>query len=58
MEYLILAGAMVIFVVLVMGKEYLNSKKYRKKILDKLYQSYGTPAERNYKPGEMDHIMM
>lgn len=58
MEYLILSGAMVIFVVLVMGKEYLNSKKYRKKILDKLYQSYGTPAERNYKPGEMDHIMM
>lgn len=53
-----MAGAMVIFVVLVMGKEYLNSKKYRKKILDKLYQSYGTPAERNYKPGEMDHIMM
>ena len=58
MEYLILSGAMVIFVVLVMGKEYLNSKKYRKKILDKLYQSYGTAAERNYKPGEMDHIMM
>lgn len=58
MEYLILAGAMVIFVVLVMGKEYLNSKKYCKKILDKLYQSYGTPAERIYKPGEMDHIMM
>lgn len=53
-----MAGAMVIFVVLVMGKEYLNSKKYRKKILDKLYQSYGTPAERNYKPDEMDHIMM
>lgn len=53
-----MAGAMVIFVVLVMGKEYLNCKKYRKKILDKLYQSYGTPAERNYKPGEMDHIMM
>lgn len=53
-----MAGAMAIFVVLVMGKEYLNSKKYRKKILDKLYQSYGTPAERNYKPGEMDHIMM
>ena len=53
-----MAGAMVIFVVLVMGKEYLKSKKYRKKILDKLYQSYGTPAERNYKPGEMDHIMM
>lgn len=53
-----MAGAMVIFVVLVMGKEYLNSKKYCKKILDKLYQSYGTPAERNYKPGEMDHIMM
>ena len=53
-----MAGAMVIFVVLVMGKEYFNSKKYRKKILDKLYQSYGTPAERNYKPGEMDHIMM
>lgn len=58
MEYLILSGAMVIFVVLVMGKEYLNSKKYRKKILDELYQSYGTSAERNYKPGEMDHIMM
>ena len=58
MEYLILAGAMVIFVVLVMGKEYLNNRKCRKKILDKLYQSYGTPTERSYKPGEMDHIMM
>ncbi len=56
MEYLVLAGALLLLGVLVMGKEYLNSKSYHRKILEKLYQSYGTLAERSYGPGELEHI--
>lgn len=58
MEYLIFAGAMIFLIVLVMGKEYLNSRAYRRNFLEKLYQSYGSPAERQYGSEELDHIKM
>lgn len=58
MEYLVFAGAMVVLIVLIMGKEFLNSRAYRRKFLEKLYHSYGLPAERNYGSEEMGHIKM
>lgn len=58
MEYLIFAGAMVLLIVLIMGKEYLNSRAYRRRFLEKIYQSYGSPADRKYGPEELEHIKM
>ncbi|MDE6845800.1 MAG: hypothetical protein K2J99_08555 [Lachnospiraceae bacterium] len=56
MEYIVFAGAIFLLIALLMGKEYLNSRDFRKKSLERLYQSYGMTPERNYKTGEMDHI--
>ena len=56
MESLVLAGLILFLIVLIMGKEYLNSRVFRKKNLEMLYLSYGKPPERNYKAGEMEHI--
>ena len=58
MEYIILAGAIVLVIVLIMVKEYFSSISYRNKVLHQIYLSYGTPAERSYKAGEMEHIGM
>lgn len=58
MEYLIFAGAILLLIVLIMGIEYLNSRTYRRKYLEKLYRSYGMPAERSYGPEELGHIKM
>lgn len=58
MEYIILSGAIVLVIVLIMGKEYLSIRDYQKKFLEKLYQSYGEVSERSYKAGEMEHISM
>lgn len=56
MEYLILAIAMALLVVLLMGKEYLNSLSFQKKILEKMYQDYGSLPTRKYGAEELDHI--
>ena len=56
MEYIVFAGAMFFLIALLMGMEYINSRKFRKQNLEILYQSYGTPSERRYKAGEMEHI--
>lgn len=58
MEYIVLAGAIVIMVVLIMGSEYLSSRKYQRNYLEKIYRSYGEPSDRVYKEGEMEHIRM
>ena len=58
MDYIILAGVLVLFIVLFMGSEYISSRKYQKKFLENIYQSYGTVSERDYKTGEMEHISM
>lgn len=50
------AGAIFILIALLMGKEYLNSRDFRKKSLEILYQNYGMASERIYKAGEMEHI--
>lgn len=56
MEYIVLASAIFILIALLMGKEYLNVRNFRKMSLEKLYQDYGTFSERSYKSGEMEHI--
>lgn len=56
MEYIVLAGAIFLLIALLMGKEYLNVRSFRKMSLERLYQSYGTVSEREYKYGEMEHI--
>lgn len=58
MEYIVLAGAIVLLIVALMGSEYISSRKYQKNYLEKLYQSYGTVPGREYKEGEMEHIRM
>ena len=47
-----------LLIVLLMGKEYIGSKKYRRQLLEKIYQNYGEVSERDYKAGEMEHIGM
>ncbi len=58
MEYIVFAGAIVLALVLFMAIEYLNSRNYRKRILEILYRSYGMPPDREYKADEMAHISM
>lgn len=58
MEYIVLAGAIVLLIALIMGSEYVSSRKFQKNYLEKIYQSYGTVSERVYKEGEMEHIRM
>lgn len=58
MEFIILAGAIVLLIVLLMGAEYISSRNYQKNFLRKIYRSYGTTPERSYKADEMEHIGM
>ena len=58
MDYIILAGVLVLFIVLFMGSEYISSRKFQKRYLENIFGSYGTAPERDYKTGEMDHIAM
>ena len=58
MEFIILAGVLVLFIVLFTGNEYVSTRKYQKKFLEKIYNSYGMIPKRDYKAGEMEHIGM
>lgn len=59
MEYFIFAGAMLLVIVLIMIKGYLDSKREQKKFEKKLYERYGEPVEREYRSGELEeHIAM
>ena len=58
MEYIVLSCAIVLLIAFLMGAEYISSRNYQKKLLESIYQSYGTTSERSYKPGEMEHIGM
>lgn len=59
MEYLIFAGAMLLFIVLIMVKGYLDSRREQKKFERKLFERYGEPVDREYKTGELEeHIAM
>ncbi len=56
MEGLVLAGMILFLIVLIMGKEYINSKSFHKYNLQRIYSSYGMASEREYKEGELEHI--
>lgn len=56
MDGLVLAGMVLLLIVLLMGKEYLNSRAFHKHSLQRIYESYGMAPEREYKVGELDHI--
>ncbi len=56
MEYIVLAGAIFLLIAFLMGIEYINSRTFQKKSLERLFQSYGTISERSYKTGELEHI--
>ena len=58
MEYIVFVGVLVLVIVLLMGNEYISTRRYQKKYLENLYQSYGTSSERSYKAGDMEHIAM
>ncbi|MCM1087613.1 MAG: hypothetical protein NC419_05610 [Muribaculaceae bacterium] len=59
MEYWVFAAAILLIMLLLMGKGYLDSLKNQKKFVEKLYQQYGADIEREYQPGELEkHISM
>lgn len=58
MDFIILVGAVMLLIVLLLGREYIGSRKYHRQLLERLYQSYGEISEREYKAGEMEHIGM
>lgn len=59
MEYIVFAAAMILFLVLIMGKGYLDEKKKEKKFVENLYRNYGVLPERKYRADELSaHISM
>lgn len=59
MEYFIFAGVMLLFIVLIMVKGYLDSRREQKKFEKRLTERYGEPVQREYKAGELEeHIAM
>ena len=58
MDEFIIAGAIVLGIVLLMGSEYYNVQKARRRFLDRLYLSYGAFPDRTYQAGELEHIAM
>lgn len=59
MEYLVFAGAMLLFILVIMLMGYLDSRKAKKIFIKKLYEQYGADIDRKYKPEELEqHISM
>lgn len=58
MDALFFAGVIVLLLALFMGKEYIDSRMFRKRTLEQLYQSYGSAPDRKYGPEELGHISM
>ena len=58
MDSLALAGVIVFLIVLLMGKEYYNSRQFHKKRLEQIYADYGTVPKRVYGAEELAHISM
>ena len=51
MDGLVLAGMILFLIVLIMGKEYINSRSFHRHNLQRIFESYGMPSERVYKTG-------
>ncbi|MDE7284252.1 MAG: hypothetical protein K2N85_11820, partial [Lachnospiraceae bacterium] len=59
MEYLVFAGAMLLFILVIMLMGYGESRKARKIFIKKLYEQYGAAVDREYKADELEqHISM
>lgn len=58
MDALFFAGVIVLLIVLLMGKEYIDSRTFQRRMLKKLYQSYGEVPDRKYGAEELSHISM
>lgn len=58
MDSLALAGMIVFLILLLMGKEYYNSRQFHKKRLEQIYAGYGTVPGRVYGAEELAHISM
>ncbi len=58
MDALFFAGVIVLLIALFMGKEYIDSRTFEKRTLERLYQSYGNVPDRKYGPEELGHISM
>ena len=59
MEYFIFAGVLLLFIVLIMIKGYLDSRREQKRFEKRLSERYGEPIEREYRSGELEeHVSM
>lgn len=59
MEYVVFAGAMLLFLLIIMGKGYWDEKRNEKIFIQNLYKKYGVLPEREYRTDELDaHISM
>lgn len=58
MDAFIFVCLILLAIVLVMAKEYVDSRRFLERRLQEIYAGYGTPPERNYGAGELAHISM
>lgn len=58
MDALIFVGLILLAIVLIMGKEYVDSKRFLEKKLEQVYAGYKTAPERSYSAEEFAHIGM
>lgn len=55
---MIFVGLILLAVVLIMGKEYADSRKFLEKRLEQVYAGYGAAPDRSYGEEELSHISM
>lgn len=58
MDAFIFVCLILLAIVLVMAKEYVDSRRFLERKLQQIYADYGTPPERNYGAEELSHISM
>ncbi len=58
MESIVFVGALALLIFLLVGREYVNGRKARARLLERLYAGYGQPPDREYQADEMAHIAM
>lgn len=58
MDAFIFVCLILLAIVLVMTKEYVDSRRFLKRKLEEIYAGYGTPPKRSYGAEELNHISM
>lgn len=58
MEAFIFVCMILLVIVLIMAKEYVDGRKLLERRLQEIYADYGTPPKRNYGAEELEHISM